>query len=119
MAAITRSGSAVSPYETEDVVQRWLRVYDTQKERAFVAYLDRFIPRDKVSLLDMGCGIGLHAALWSEHHKQVTAADLSTRFRDYILRTYRFPFIWTDVLNCTIRARYDICFSMAIATILL
>jgi len=105
-------------YEHEDIVSTWLKAYEMEKERQFIKCIDKFIPNEQVTLLDVGCGIGLHSFLWSERNKQVTASDLSTKFRDHILRTYDFPFIWMDVLNSTIKEQYDICFCMAIGTIL-
>src|SRR5581483_2868680 len=104
-------------YEREDTVSEFLNAYDLEKERQFIKRIDRYIPRDQVRLLDIGCGSGLHASLWAERNKQVTASDFSTKFRDYIVEHYDFPFIWTDVLNCSIKEQYDICFCMAIATI--
>jgi SAM-dependent methyltransferase len=105
-------------YENNDIVDVWLKKYTVEKERQFIKCIDECIPRDLVNLLDIGCGTGLHSALWSERGKTVTASDYSTKFRDHVERTYRFPFIWADVLNCSIREQYDICFCMAIATIL-
>jgi hypothetical protein len=104
--------------EQEDVVAKWLKAYEVDKERLFIKCIDRFIPREQVSLLDIGCGIGLHSYLWSERNKHVTASDFKTEFRDHFVRAYRFPFIWNDVLHSTIKEQYDICFCMAIGTIL-
>src|ERR1051326_4182602 len=89
-------------YEREDIVATWLGRYELEKERKFIESLDRCIPRNLVTLLDIGCGTGLHSWLWSQTNKRVAASDFSTRFRDHILRTYSFPFIWADVLNCDI-----------------
>jgi SAM-dependent methyltransferase len=108
----------MSGHELEDLVSVWLKRYETEKERQFIKCVDRFIPSDQVRLLDIGCGIGLHTYLWSERNKQVSASDSSAEFRDHFVRTYRFPFIWNDVLNSTINQQYDICFCMAIGTIL-
>jgi SAM-dependent methyltransferase len=108
----------VMTYETEGIVDFWSKVYELEKEREFVKCIDKYIPKDRMDLLDIGCGLGLHTELWRERGKKVTASDFSTQFRDYIVRTYTFPFIWMDVLNCTIREQYDICFCMAIGTIL-
>jgi SAM-dependent methyltransferase len=105
-------------YEHEEVISIWLKAYAIEKEREFIKCIDKFIPSDQATLLDVGCGIGLHTYLWSERNKQVTASDFSTKFRDYILHAYHFPFIWNDVLNSTITQKYDICFCMAISTIL-
>lgn len=104
-------------YEREDTVRIFLQAYDVEKERAFIRRIDRFIPQSETRLLDIGCGVGLHTSLWAERNKQVTASDFSTKFRDYILQNYSFPFVWTDVLNCSITEQFDICFCMAIATI--
>ncbi len=104
--------------EAGSLVPLWLTAYELEKERAFIQCIDRFIPSDRVDLLDIGCGLGLHTQLWRERKKKVTASDFSEEFRDYVARTYDFPFIWADVLNCTITERYDICFCMAIGTIL-
>jgi len=108
----------MSEHEQEDLVSLWVKRYEIEKERRFIDYIDRFIPKEQVSLLDIGCGIGLHTYLWSERSKQVTASDFCAEFRDHFVRVYRFPFIWNDVLNSTIREEYDICFCMAIGTIL-
>ena len=105
-------------YEQEDIVGIWLKAYAAEKERQFIKCIDRCIPKHLVTLLDIGCGIGLHSQLWSERQKQVTASDFSTRFRDHFVSAYRLPFIWNDVLNSTIRGQYDICFCMSIGTIL-
>jgi len=101
-----------------DLISIWVKRYNVEKERRFIQYIDRFIPNQQVSLLDIGCGIGLHTYLWSERSKQVTASDFCAEFRDHFVRTYSFPFIWNDVLNSTIEEQYDICFCMAIGTIL-
>ena len=108
----------MSGQEHQDLVSVWVKRYETEKERQFIKCIDRFIPNEQVRLLDIGCGIGLHTYLWSERNKQVSASDLSEEFRDHFVRTYRFPFIWNDVLNSTIKEQYDICFCMAIGTIL-
>src|SRR5579859_6850181 len=108
---------AKSP-EAKNLVNKWLRAYEIEKERGFIRCIDKFIPKDRRDLLDIGCGIGLHTQLWAERNKQVTASDFSPEFRDHILRTHSFPFIWNDVLNCTIEERYDVCFCMAIGTVL-
>lgn len=113
------SRSAVEPYEQEDTLDAWLNLYEAEKERAFIQCIDHYLPPGRRRLLDIGCGTGFHTALWSERDKEVTASDFSSKFRDYIERHYGFPFIRTDVLRCTIREQYDICFCMAIATILL
>src|SRR5215469_2715640 len=107
-------GSAVSDYESEDLIKMWLESYELEKERQFIKRIDRLIPSDRVKLLDIGCGIGLHTQLWSERNKQVTGSDFCQPFRDHFLHAYRFPFIWNDVLNSSIKEQYDICFCMAI-----
>lgn len=104
--------------EHEDVVSVWVKAYEIERERQFIKCINRFIPNEQVTLLDIGCGIGLHTYLWSERKKQVTASDFSVEFRDHFVRTYRIPFILNDVLNSTIKEQYDICFCMAIGTIL-
>lgn len=104
-------------YERDDTVKIFLNAYDVEKERQFIKRIDRYIPKNQVRLLDIGCGVGLHASLWAEREKNVTASDFSTKFRDYVTEHYNFPFIWTDVLNCSIKDQYDVCFCMAIATI--
>jgi hypothetical protein len=115
----TGNGRApLEDYEREGIAKNWLHTYEVAKERQFVRCLDRFIPEGLVTLLDIGCGPGLHTYLWSQQGKHVAASDFSTKFRDHIIRTYTFPFIWNDVLNCTIRGPYDVCFCMAISTIL-
>jgi hypothetical protein len=114
----TKELSPMMTYETEDIVETWAKVYEIEKEREFIKCIDKYIPKDRMNLLDLGCGLGLHTDLWRKRGKKVTASDFSTQFRDYIIRTYTFPFIWMDVLNCTIREQYDICFCMAIGTIL-
>jgi SAM-dependent methyltransferase len=109
----------VKHYERDDIVDVWESNYEIAKERLFIEYIDRFIPRDQVRLLDIGCGIGLHTLLWHERQKVVTASDLSTRFQEHVRRTYPFPFIRMDVLNCTLTEQYDICFCMGLATLVL
>ena len=111
-------GSDNARYDSQEIIEVFLRFYELEKERQFIAQIDRFIPSNKVTLLDLGCGIGLHTQLWSERNKQVTGSDFCEQFRDHFVRTYRFPFIWNDVLNSTIKEQYDICFCMAISTIL-
>ena len=99
-------------------VRLWLNASKPEKERDFIKYVERDIPKDKIDLLDVGCGIALHSQLWRERNKNVTAADINPEFRDYVVQTYDFPFIDLDVLNCSISDRFDICFCMAIGTIL-
>jgi SAM-dependent methyltransferase len=114
----TNKISPVMTYETAGIVGFWSKVYEVEKEKEFVKCIDKYIPKDRMNLLDIGCGLGLHTELWRERGRKVTASDFSTQFRDYIVRTYTFPFIWMDVLNCTLQEQYDICFCMAIGTIL-
>jgi SAM-dependent methyltransferase len=114
-----RYAADVKHYEREDIVRDWLNRYAIEKERQFIKSIDRFIPSNQVKLLDIGCGTGLHTFLWHEQNKAVTASDLSTRFQDYILQTYPFPFIRMDVLHCTTTEQYDICFCMGLATLVL
>jgi SAM-dependent methyltransferase len=80
-------------YERDDTVSTFLNAYEIEKERQFIKRIDRFIPKDQIHLLDIGCGLGLHASLWLERNKKVTASDFSTKFRDYIVENYDFPFI--------------------------
>lgn len=114
-----RYAQDVRHYEQEDIVRLWLSAYEIEKERQLIKSINRFIPQDQLRLLDIGCGTGLHTSLWHEQGKAVTASDISVQFGDYIIHTYPFPFIRMDVLNCTLTEQYDICFCMAVATILL
>ncbi len=118
-SAEQRYAADVKHYEREDIVRDWLSRYEIEKERQFIRSIDRFIPHKQNKLLDIGCGTGLHTFLWHERNKSVTASDLSTRFQDHILQTYPFPFIRLDVLDCTTTEQYEICFCMAVATIVL
>ena len=104
--------------QSEDLVRVWLRSYEVEKERQFIKHIDRLIPNNRVKLVEIRCRIGLHTQLWSERNKQVTGSDFCEQFRDHFVRTYRFPFVWNDVLNSTMQGQYDICFCMAIGTIL-
>src|ERR1051326_5632791 len=117
--SITAQRVPMPEYERSGIVGEWLSAYVLEKERQFIKCINRFVPETNKTLLDVGCGTGLHTSLWSEMGKQVTAADFSTQFRDHIQRTYNFPFMWLDVLNGSIEGTYDICFCMAITTILL
>ena len=99
-------------------VRLWLNAYHPEKEREFIKYIERDIPEDKIDLLDVGCGIALHSQLWRERNKRVTASDINDEFGNYVVHAYDFPFIYLDVLNCSISDKFDICFCMAIGTIL-
>jgi len=106
-----------SGYESDDVVEKWLSRYETEKERCFIQYINEFIPNNLNEFLEVGCGIGLHAKLWSEMGKNVTASDYSMAFCNYIKKTYTFKIIHDDVLNTKIDRKFEIVFSMGVSTI--